>query len=67
MNTSGFYFHDTENNEVIYAPTFVYAPSFTLLAEEKDSYTYPVNGWFWFDSQADAYANFGLPLPEEEE
>lgn len=46
--TEGFY----KLNEVFeweYAPNYVYAPDYTLLKELKDTYTYPVDGWSWYD------------------
>lgn len=48
--TSGFY-KQNEEGEWMYAPNFVYAPDYTLLKEEKDTYTYPVDGWTWYDEQ----------------
>lgn len=49
MNTSGFY-----NNKGEYAPNSIYAPTYTLLAENKNSYNYPVNGWTWYNSIEEA-------------
>ena len=46
-----FYKKDTE---LQVAPEFVYAPEFTLKAEAKDTYEYPVGGWYWFDTLDDA-------------
>ena len=54
----GFYKLD---GELLYGPNFVYGPTFSLLKEDHASYTYPVEGWYWFDSEADARAFFGLP------
>lgn len=48
-DTSGFY-KQNETGEWEYAPNFVYAPTYTLLREEKNNYTYPVDGWYWFES-----------------
>jgi hypothetical protein len=48
--TSGFY-KQNEEGEWMYAPNFVYAPDYTLLKEDKDTYTYPVDGWTWYDEQ----------------
>jgi predicted NAD/FAD-dependent oxidoreductase len=53
-DTSGFY----KENEVLeweYAPNYVYAPTYTLLREFKDTYDYPVDGWNWYDEQPEAY------------
>ena len=46
-DTSGFY--KLEDDNWLYAPNFVYGPNYTLLRENKDSYTYPVEGWTWYD------------------
>ena len=36
------------------------APDFVLAASEKDTYTYPVDGWYWFETEAEAKAFFGI-------
>jgi hypothetical protein len=46
----GFY-RQNEDLNWEYAPNFVYAPDYTLLKEEKDTYEYPVDGWSWYDEQ----------------
>ncbi len=51
-DTSGFYKLDGE--ELLFAPNGVYNQNFTLLREEKDSHTYPVDGWKWFNSKEEA-------------
>jgi hypothetical protein len=51
-DTSGFY-KLNEINEWEFAPNFVYAPTYTLLREDKDTYTYPVDGWTWYDKSPD--------------
>jgi hypothetical protein len=48
-DTSGFYKYDEE--QWFYAPNAVYAPTYTLLRELKDTYDYPVDGWNWYDEQ----------------
>lgn len=47
MDTSGFY--KLEDDNWLFAPNFVYGPTYTLLREEKDTYDYPVDGWSWYD------------------
>ena len=44
----------------------VQAPGFTLLAEDKDSYTYPVDGWYWYDTDEDASLALGITIGGEE-
>ena len=54
IDTSGFYKKHEE--ELLSGPT-VYGPqgSFTLLKENKNEHTYPVDGWYWFDSEEEAH------------
>lgn len=49
MSTAGFYTTDLR-----YAPNSVYGPGYTLLIADKDTYTYPVNGWTYYASRAAA-------------
>jgi hypothetical protein len=46
-DTAGFYKLEDDNWQ--YAPHFVYAPTYELIKEYKDSYTYPIEGWVWYD------------------
>lgn len=57
METQGFY--KLEDNNLQYAPNFVDAPNYKLDQELKDTYTYPVDGWTWFDSEEEAYLFMG--------
>lgn len=56
-DTSGFYKQE-EDGTWSYAPNFVYGPDFELLKENKDLYTYPVNGWTWYDSDPNPQMEF---------
>ena len=56
MNTPGFY--KKEGTEILYAPNIIQGPNYALFAAEKDSYEYPVDGWIWAQSEADAIAYF---------
>ena len=60
MDTSGFYNKDA----MLRAGKFVYGPGFTLLRDLKDTYTYPVNGWIWFDSAEEAAASFDVNVED---
>jgi hypothetical protein len=72
MDTSGFYTYDKDTNEGFYAPHFVYARDYELLREDHESYTYPVHGWYWFDSldEAQDFYNtrydFGIIITDEQ-
>ena len=52
MYEAGFYKLDDET--LLHAPNRVTAPGYTLLKEDKDTYTYPFSGWNWYESLEDA-------------
>lgn len=52
-----------DNTNLIFGPEVISA-EYQLLADEKDSYTYPINSWYWFDTEAQAREYFGLPTEE---
>ena len=54
IDTSGFY-KQAEDGAWMYAPNFVYGLNFELLKENKDTYTYPVDGWVWYDENIEIY------------
>lgn len=60
----GFYKFD---DILFYGPNSVAGPDLHLIKEEKTLYTYPVQGWYWFDSEVEAREFFGLPPNSEEE
>lgn len=47
-------FYKIENGVLLYAPNAVLNKNYTLLKEEHDTYTYPVDGWSWFNSLQEA-------------
>ncbi len=54
----GFYKND--NGTLSYAPNFVQGPGIDLVKEDKDTYEYPVQGWWWFSTRQDAITYFGI-------
>jgi hypothetical protein len=56
--TAGFY--KFTDNVLRYAGTSVHAPNFTLIADNHASYTYPIEGWHYFDSYEAAESYFEL-------
>lgn len=57
-------FYKRNGDELLHAPNSVHAPGFLLLAEDHATYTYPVEGWYWFDT-LDAALD-GLKSTQEE-
>jgi hypothetical protein len=64
-------FYRLEGETLSHAPNFVYTPEFALIKEDKDEYIlldiFPMDGWYWFDSDNEAYAFFGLEKPQTDE
>jgi hypothetical protein len=60
QDTSGFYKLD---GELLYAPNFVLGPyqAYSLHKQTHSENEYPIDGWFWFDSEQEAKAYFGIP------
>jgi hypothetical protein len=61
-----YYKLDQDNNFL--SGNWVLGPydSFYLTLENKDTNQYPVDGWYWFDTEAEARTFFNLPPLEEE-
>jgi hypothetical protein len=49
-DTSGFYKWDVEQLEWLWGPNKVINREYTLERELHETYTYPVDGWTWYDS-----------------
>jgi hypothetical protein len=54
-------FYKLDNEDLLHGPNFVLSGSYNLYAENKDNYTYPIGGWYWFDAESTARVFFGLP------
>lgn len=56
-------FYKKESEELINGGELISTPSVTLTKETKDLYTYPQDGWYWFDTFDEALQFFaGLKL-----
>lgn len=64
-------FYKLVEDQLLYAPNFVYGPfsQYTLLAENKEEYInnnlLPIDGWYWFDLEDEAYDFFGIAKPDD--
>ena len=56
--TSGFY--KKHGEELLYAPNIVEGNGFVLIAQDKDQYDYPIEGWIWFDSEEEATEYYSI-------
>lgn len=53
-------FYKNEDGVLLYAPNFVSNLYYELNIQEKDSYEYPVDGWYYYDSEEEAISNNNL-------
>jgi hypothetical protein len=49
-------FYKRDGEELLVAPSFVRGPRFDLFAETHTENTYPIEGWYWFDTLDEAMA-----------
>ena len=61
METQGFYKKEKDN--LLYAQNSVLNSEYQLFKELKDEYNYPIDGWYWFDSEDDVYVFFSIEKP----
>lgn len=59
IDTSGFYKLDSE---LLYGPNFVLNAEYELRKLTHTEHTYPVDGWYWFDSEEQARLFFNLSI-----
>jgi hypothetical protein len=62
--SSGFYKLD---GELLYGPNFVLNANYELRKETKDDHSYPIDGWYWFDTLQEACAFHALDISDYEE
>lgn len=53
-------FYKNDNGSLLIGENFVYSPIVTLKVEDKDNFTYPQDGWYWFDTEDEANMFFGI-------
>jgi hypothetical protein len=56
----GFYKNDF--GVVLHGPHFVLNKDYELKAEQHETYEYPVDGWYWFETEKEAYAFFEIEM-----
>ena len=60
-DTKGFYKLD---GVLLYGPNFVLNANYELRKETHAENTYPIDGWYWFDTEEEARLFFNLPIQE---
>ena len=59
-------FYKIKDSELLQAENAVMSRDFTLLRDEHETYTYPVDGWRWFDTIEEANTFFGISITDPE-
>ena len=66
-DTSGFYKREDGATELMFGPNSVSSAEYDIHRDYKYAYSYPIGGWYWFDTKEEAYSFFNLTLPKEAE
>lgn len=56
-------FYKRENETLFIAPIFVLNTNVNLTVDNHTEHTYPVDGWYWFDTLDEAMVALGSPPP----
>ena len=59
MRGAGFY--KLDGDMLLYGANFAVNANYELYKEQKDTYTYPVDGWSWYESEQAACSGNGIP------
>jgi hypothetical protein len=62
---AGFYKND--NGILLEALSAIYNKNYELLIEDKDTYTYPIDGWKYFDTRDLALTEYGITEKTDKE
>ena len=65
--TSGFYKVDPDGVTLLFGRFYVLNADYELHRHLKDTYSYPVDGWSWFESEEAARQALNCPVPKTEE
>ena len=56
--TEGFY--KKQNEQLLYGPNTIEGNGYVLLAQDKNAYEYPIDDWYWFESEEEAKLFFSI-------
>lgn len=51
-------FYKFDEGELLIASLGVNNANYQLFPEQQNTYTYPIDGWYWFDTDQEAYTFF---------
>lgn len=53
-----------DGKKLLFSALRVHSPKVTLLAENKDTYSYPADGWYWINTREEALKLWSLTEEE---
>lgn len=53
-------FYKLDGETLLEAPNFVLNKDYELYVADKETYQYPIDGWYWFDSEEEAKQFFNI-------
>ena len=62
-NKSGFYKND--NGNLLFGVNSVISKDYNLQRDKHEEYNYPVDGWYWFETEEEARDFLNLPVVDE--
>ena len=57
-------FYTVVDDQLDFGQMVSFADGTVIVLELKDTYTYPIEGWYYFDTELEAKIFFNLPLEE---
>ena len=57
-------FYALIDDELSFGQMVSFADGTVIVLELKDTYTYPVEGWYYFDTELEAKQFFNLPIEQ---
>lgn len=57
-------FYKKENEQILEGENSIFTPNISITKEIKDDFTYPIEGWYWFDTKEEASVFFNIEIPK---
>lgn len=51
------------DSQILLCGSYITGTDYAIFESNKNEYNYPVDGWYWFDTEDEAYTFFNLEKP----
>lgn len=55
-------FYKKDNEQILEGENCIFTPNISMTKETKDDFTYPIEGWYWFDTKEEASVFFNIEI-----